>query len=214
MNKKIANEIIRDDLLSKDVEDESNFLYSFPSPENQITNLRNPNWKEENLTNKYVKIYYEIIDKLKNETDFKHVVMPFNKLRIKKYAKNFLEFKTKVWYFQRHHIDEIKISGAIFRTLEDYKYGEAILVSIEEHFFLHYLIVLAQTTYPNNGMLVQLSWSEDTNIINNKKEYWAKIAKKYCLKYGLEYDSSFLDKITDLSKILDQIFMKIKDFVI
>ncbi|MBN0970520.1 hypothetical protein [Mycoplasma phocoeninasale] len=156
----------------------------------QKKNLYDPFWLKKNSDNKYVKIYYEIIQELNSDkSEFIHIIKPYNKLAIRYYANNSLDPKTKLWKYQRHHIDEIKISGAIFSRMKEYRTSDAILVTAEEHFFLHYLIVMAQTTTPNAGILRQ--WES----LEQGLEYWVEMARKYCLKYNLKYDNTFLDLI-------------------
>ncbi|AXE61046.1 hypothetical protein DA803_03050 [[Mycoplasma] phocae] len=156
----------------------------------QKENLYDPSWLENNSsTNEYVKIYYEVIRKMRQETNFRHIVAPYNKLEIANYVNNSINPKNGLWNYQIHHIDEIRISGTFFSTMPEYETSLAILVSTEEHFFLHYLIVMAKTTSPNGRILKEFG---DLEI---GLEYWVEMARKYCLKYGLKYDDKFLDLI-------------------
>lgn len=40
----------------------------------------------------------------------------------------------------RYHIDEIMISGAIYKELEEYKYGKSILINYDQHLLLYHII--------------------------------------------------------------------------
>ncbi len=162
--------------------------------ERQIKYLFDENFFEkEKLQNFWVRKYYGIIEKFKEEGC---VVGPYNEIKISKYYTN---FKNEVgqWNYCRHHIDEIKISGEIYKfhpdTKELYKTGNSILITFDQHLFLHYLIVMASTTMPNNGMLVPLNlWFNDTE---KSIEYWSKKNKEMCKKYFVPYDDYWADKL-------------------
>ncbi len=149
---------------------------------------------KENLNNLWVKKYYEIIKRFKLE---KSPVSKFNKLKINKYYKNYLN-EVGQWNYCRHHIDEIKISGAIYsahpQTKEYYKTGDVILVTYEQHLFLHYLIVMAKTTMPNHGMIVGLKFH--FNDAKKCIEYWDKVIQKMCEKYLVKYDKNWSENLT------------------
>ncbi|MDC4182175.1 hypothetical protein [Mycoplasma bradburyae] len=117
----------------------------------------------------------EVFLKKHNQEDFK----PYKDLKpILKSLKNFKPKKYKnSWFYQRHHVDEIYCSGAILKEDQNlYDNGLCLIVNIEEHAFLHYLIVMSQTTIPNYGMLLQISLQQ-----------WDSINKKYCEKYNIPY---------------------------
>ncbi|WP_262337581.1 hypothetical protein [Mycoplasma nasistruthionis] len=109
--------------------------------------------------------------------------LPFDKLKIVNYYKNYKLNETYGWKYQRHHIEEIYISGAILQTYKEaYAKGLSIIVTQEQHCLLHYLIVLAQTTIPNNGMLVQVDIAT-----------WDKFVKQQCEIFEVEYVPNWHD---------------------
>ncbi|WP_254427719.1 hypothetical protein [Mycoplasma sp. 1654_15] len=123
----------------------------------------------------FIKEYWNFIEKLNRP------ILPFNKLEIKKYVNNYQIFLKnnliKIWFYHRHHIDEINISGAILKNNKQaYKEGKAILVNYKEHAFLHYLIVCAQTTSPNFGFLSMIDF-----------ETWDEIAREFCKQHNIKY---------------------------
>ncbi|QJR44384.1 hypothetical protein [Mycoplasma miroungirhinis] len=103
---------------------------------------------------------------------------PFSKLKIIDVIKTKNSKITKsMWKYQRHHIDEMWISGVILASSEkEYHQGLSIVCSYEEHLFLHYLIVCSNQTSPNNGMLMQTSLS-----------FWNKTIIKMSKKYDIIY---------------------------
>ncbi|TQC51616.1 hypothetical protein E1I18_01780 [Mycoplasmopsis mucosicanis] len=157
-----------------------------PTVEYQKDNFFAKDWEEKTIkSNKWVKIYYEIIEKLVQDGA---IVDSYMNLVISKHRKN---FKNEIgqWNFCRHHIDEIKISGAIFSKAPEmkkyYEIGKSILISFDEHLFLHYIIVMAQTTIPNNGMMIPLQlWFNDWN---KSLDYWDKKVIQQCKKYSVPY---------------------------
>lgn len=159
--------------------------------EKQFLAINDSNWKEKNLSNKWVKTYYDVIEQLINV--YSRKIDNFNKL--KKYFRNG-EIKNHLtdygWKWCRHHIDEIKISGSIYQSKfrDLYDTGVSILITVEEHFLLHYIIVMADQTFPNNGMLISLS------KFDNPKNEWDQIVQKMCQIFNVEYDSSWLKKLS------------------
>ncbi|MBZ4195633.1 hypothetical protein LAD73_02820 [Mycoplasma sp. 1331] len=153
----------------------------------QILNYLYPEeFIKEQKDNIWVKIYYDTIDKFVKKGA---ILGNYNKLKNRKHLKNFRN-EVGQWNYCRHHIDEIKISGAIFKnepTLSNYyKVEKSVLVTYEEHLLLHYLIVMSKITYPNNGMIVGLNF-----YFNNYAkcvEYWDKTVKKLCKEYSVPYD--------------------------
>ena len=132
------------------------------------------------MENKWEKIYYDLIDTLKKQG---RPVGVFKSLNIKSYYAN-EEIENCGWKYNRHHIDEIKISGAILKETPEYKTGEAIIVDLMEHLLLHYIIVMAKTTKPNYGMLMTLRTCDDP------LETWEKYAKEGCQKFNIEFDKN------------------------
>ncbi len=111
----------------------------------------------------------------------------YKSLAIKKYYEN-KRNEFGQWIYHRHHIDEIIFSGAILKQNKlAYDQGLSIIVSIEEHLFLHYLIVCANTTYPNHGMLLSI----DLNMA-----LWEDVVQKYCEMYNIEYKTNWKDNLT------------------
>ncbi|WP_211246931.1 hypothetical protein [[Mycoplasma] collis] len=148
---------------------------------NDLINLNYQNDKNE-IDFNYVEIYFNIVKKIIKQYQQEinnYQVLEYKKLKISNYFINKREEKFYNNYlYQRHHIEEIFISGAFLQSNKlDYNNGLCLIVNIEEHAFLHYLIVKSRTTNPNYGMLIQL-----------KLKDWSNIAKKYCKKYNIKYD--------------------------
>ena len=138
---------------------------------------------------KWMKVYYELIEKLKETRP----VGPYKKLDIKKYYTN-ERVGIYGWKYNRHHIDEIDISGAILKEIPEYNTMDTIIVDYFEHFLLHYIIVLAQTTSPNHGMIVPLVQG-GMNVLEAIHE-WDKIVVESCKKYNIEYVEDWHKKLT------------------
>ncbi|QDF64986.1 hypothetical protein FIV53_01540 [Mycoplasma nasistruthionis] len=133
-------------------------------------------------SNKWIKIYFQVVEKLLKYHNMRQP-LPFDKLKIVNYYKNYKLNETYGWKYQRHHIEEIYISGAILQTYKEaYAKGLSIIVTQEQHCLLHYLIVLAQTTIPNNGMLVQVDIAT-----------WDKFVKQQCEIFEVEYVPNWHD---------------------
>lgn len=165
------------------------------SKEIQKENYFNPNWEMENKNNnQWVKIYYETIDKLIKDGA---IVNDYNKLIIKKYVTNSRN-EIGEWKYCRHHIDEIKISGAIYSQdidmMEHYKIDKTILITYEQHLLLHYIIVNANTTWPNHGMLKGIANHFIT--FNDSFNYWNKVVKEMCNVYNIPYEENWKDKLS------------------
>ncbi|MFV8401048.1 hypothetical protein [Mycoplasma sp. 005V] len=146
--------------------------------------LENATFQYDEVDYYYVKKYFEVVDKLIEKykgLNPDYDVSIFKKLQISKYFENY-RYRDEQWFYQRHHIDEIFISGAIFKSdfLEQYKNSLAIIVDMKEHAFLHYLIIMSQATGPNNGMDIQFS-----------REAWDEIINEYCEKYDCIYDQDW-----------------------
>lgn len=100
----------------------------------------------------WIEEYYKTIEKLKEIRPYGI----FGKLKINKYYKN-SKNPPYGWLFNRHHIEEIDISGSeLEKDIERYKKGTAIIVKTNEHLLLHYIIICAKTTNPNHGMLIPI----------------------------------------------------------
>lgn len=140
-------------------------------------------------SNKWVSIYNDLIEKLKKERPYGQ----FDKLKIKQYYKN-VQNPPYGWEYNRHHIDEIKISGAVIKETPEYNTGECLIVNTIEHYLLHYIIVMAETTKPNHGMLESLRQS-GMNLID-AIDKWEKIAKEGCASYNIEFDPEWKYKLT------------------
>lgn len=138
---------------------------------------------------KWIKIYHDFIDKLKETRP----TGPYNKLDIKKYYTN-ERVGIFGWLYSRHHIDEINISGAILKDMPEYKTGETIIVDYKEHYLLHYIIVLAGTTAPNHGMVVPLVRSGLTFL--DAVLEWDNLMVDACEKYKIEYVEDWTLKLT------------------
>ncbi len=78
--------------------------------------------------------------------------------------------------------------------MPEFQTDDAILVDYIEHFLLHYLIVLAETTTPNHGMIVPLIQSGLS--IKESKDYWDKIVKDNASKYNIEYITGWTKRLT------------------
>ncbi|WP_427902860.1 hypothetical protein [Metamycoplasma alkalescens] len=162
----------------------------------QINNFLSPEeFENEQKNNPWVKIYYQVIDKMVAEGA---IIKPYNILNIKEHRNRNSKNEIGQWNYCRHHIDEIRISGAIFKehpaTSEHYKTADAILITFDQHLFLHYIIVMAQTTYPNNGMIVPLySFFKDAD---KNFLYWDKKVQELCQKYSVPYYSDWNKYLT------------------
>ncbi|WP_369085937.1 hypothetical protein AB5V95_00345 [Metamycoplasma spumans] len=150
-------------------------------------------FKKDQRQNFWVRKYYEIIEKFEEEGC---IIGPYNEIKISKYHTN---FKNEVGQsnYCKHHIDEIKISEAIYKfhpdTKELYKTGNSILITFDQHLFLHYLIVMASTTKPNSSMIMHLnSWFND---LNKCIEYWDKKNREMCVKYSVPYINQWFNKL-------------------
>ncbi|UUM20087.1 MULTISPECIES: hypothetical protein [unclassified Mycoplasma] len=130
-----------------------------------------------NLVNPWISTYVELLNKLKSKyglTNFEN----YSELHIKDYVQNEKIDELGVWKYQRHHIDEFVVSGAtIIQNEQWYHQGLSLIVSFEEHCLLHYIIVMAGFTSPNDGMLFQ------TKTIQR----WDQIVKEQCEIFGIKY---------------------------
>ncbi|MCL2642988.1 MAG: hypothetical protein FWD52_05720 [Candidatus Bathyarchaeota archaeon] len=138
------------------------------------------------MENKWVKIYYELIETLKKQG---RPLGVFKSLNIKSHYVNEMVGQCG-WKYARHHIDEIKISGAILKDMPEYQTGQAIIVDLMEHLLLHYIIVMANTTEPNHGMLVYLQYCDDPLAT------WEKYAIAGCKKFAIEFDENWTKNLT------------------
>ncbi|MDR2719337.1 MAG: hypothetical protein LBC03_00835 [Nitrososphaerota archaeon] len=138
------------------------------------------------MENKWVKIYYELIETLKKQGRPFGV---FKSLNIKSHYVNEIVGQCG-WKYARHHIDEIKISGALLKNMPEYQTGQAIIVDLTEHLLLHYIIVMANTTNPNHGMLVYLQHCDDPLAT------WEKYATEGCKKFAIKFDKNWKKKLT------------------
>lgn len=138
---------------------------------------------------KWITVYDELIEKLKKTRP----TGPYNKLDIKKYYVN---ERVGVYGFRynRHHIEEITISGAFFKDMLEYKTAEAIIVDYHEHFLLHYIIVLAETTSPNHGMTQPMTMGGMS--MSAAVAEWDKLVIEACKKYNIEYVKDWTKKLT------------------
>ncbi|MFV9451840.1 hypothetical protein ACNF36_02890 [Mycoplasma sp. 4463] len=140
----------------------------------QKSNIEMSRTKKSRQASKYKKMYFDLCDRIIKEYNTK--ILPFRHQNIKLYKlSNYQE--NEQWFFHRHHIDEIHISGAELKTdKEAYRNGLSIVVSYEQHALLHYLIVLNNETYPNHGMLMMMELKE-----------WDEIVQKRCKKWDIPY---------------------------
>ncbi|WP_051622790.1 hypothetical protein, partial [Mycoplasmopsis primatum] len=132
------------------------------------------------------KWYFDVIKQI----SLNHPIDKYNKLKISNYYKNYRVKTSKgmMWKYNRHHIIEIYISGALLWNdsliAQKYLNTDSIIVTLEEHAFLHYLIVLSQNTFPNDGITNQISYGE-----------WIKIIKKLCVEYNIPYIENWQEYI-------------------
>ncbi|WP_427867458.1 hypothetical protein [Mycoplasmopsis arginini] len=149
---------------------------------------------EREKKNIWVKRYYQVIEIMEKKGA---IIGPYNEIRISDYYTN---FKNEIgqWNYCRHHIDEIRISAQEFSSKESgmyeyYKISESILINFDQHLFLHYLIIMAKTTSPNDNMLYQLNRTFD----DDKKsfEYWDNIIQKYCQEYAIPYRKTWRNNL-------------------
>jgi len=138
------------------------------------------------MENKWIAIYYAVIEKLQQQG---RPIGVFKSLHIKSYYVNG-KGKHSAWQYHRHHIDEIKISGAHLKEMPEYKTGIAIIVDFAEHLLLHYIIVMANTTSPNHGMYVSIENCKD------KIGVWEEYAIEGCKRFGIEFDDSWRENLT------------------
>lgn len=159
-------------------------------------------WTKEEINQLAYKWYFEVIKKL----SYIRPINNFNNLKISNYFKNYKIKTTQglVWKYNRHHIIEINISGAELwnNPLVNKKFinTESIIVTLEEHAFLHYLIVLTQRTYPNDGITNQVSYNE-----------WNAIIENQCVKFNLPYITNwkeYINRMDEFLKIQNKSFEK------
>ncbi|MCV3754328.1 hypothetical protein [Ureaplasma zalophigenitalium] len=133
----------------------------------------------------WIKIYYDLIDLWKTRG---HLTGPFKSLKCSDYQKNY-RLPNGQWKYQRHHIDEINISGLVLKVRfpDEYKNSEAIIITFEQHLLLHYIIVNARTTYPNNGMLKQTGVDE-----------WDAIVQLECTEHQVPYFSGWYNHFSTI----------------
>ncbi len=139
------------------------------------------------MTKNYKKFYFNVIDHLKEK--YRQKPFPYkDKTMIKKLGlvnKQCKEYNDN-WYYQKHHIIEIDVSGATLKNDKERNDNElAIVCNIEEHAFLHYLIVCNQSTKPNHGFLLMMNL-----------EQWDNAVKKLCQEYNVPYDKDWKTKLT------------------
>ncbi|MBU4691159.1 hypothetical protein [Mycoplasma zalophi] len=128
----------------------------------------------------FVDKYVEFIKKLCIK--YNQIPTPFEKLKISDFIKikNY-KVTSKMWKYQRHHIDEMWISGAILASMKkEYAQGLSVVCSNEEHLFLHYLIVCNNQTSPNDGMLMQTDLA-----------FWDRVVKKMCQENNIIYNKNW-----------------------
>ncbi|WP_347952431.1 hypothetical protein [Mesomycoplasma hyopneumoniae] len=140
----------------------------------------------------FINAYFDFLKKLGRP------IKPYSELRIRDYTKNYQILlknnqNKKIWFWQRHHIDEIHTSGAILMANQEiYDRGLTVLVNWKEHAFLHYLIVCAQTTSPNFGFLMMVNF----NI-------WDEIVRKFCSFYNIKYIKNWNKRFLGLENELN-----------
>ncbi|ATP59955.1 hypothetical protein [Mesomycoplasma dispar] len=140
----------------------------------------------------FISQYFDFIKKLNRP------IKPYSELQIREYAKNYQvllknNIRNKIWFWQRHHIDEIHTSGAILMANKEvYDKGLTVIVSWKEHAFLHYLIVNAETTSPNFGFLMMVNF-----------EIWDEVARDFCKKYNIKYVPNWHTKFSGLENNLE-----------
>ncbi|KDE42910.1 hypothetical protein [Metamycoplasma hyosynoviae] len=138
--------------------------------------------------------YFEVIKKMSKTNP----IAKFNELKISDYYKNYKVPTSKgmMWKYNRHHLIEINITGALINSkgLESRELinTPAIIVSLEQHAFLHYLIVLTQRTLPNDGIRLQISDHE-----------WDKIIQEQCKIYDIPYISNWPSYINNTEEYVN-----------
>ncbi len=135
---------------------------------------------------KYVALYKELVGRLEQSG---RPTGPYKDLTIKDYYDNRQIYKN-VWLYNRHHIDEIRISGSRLKLMSDYKDRKAIIVDFTEHALLHYLIVMAQTTNPNTGFMLNFGGH------NDPIGEWETYIKRGCQEFGIAFDARWRDRLT------------------
>lgn len=159
------------------------YFPQFATREQQFEHFYNRQlFKEKYKDNPWVKIYYKLISDLAAEGA---IIDKYNEIIIKDHYVN-VRNEVGQWTYCRHHIDEIMISGAIYKELEEYKYGKSILINYDQHLLLHYIIVMANTTFPYDGMVVGLKYY--FNDYAESVEYWDKVVSKISSKYNVPYE--------------------------
>ncbi|UUD36420.1 hypothetical protein NPA08_01105 [Mycoplasmopsis citelli] len=152
--------------------------------ESKCENEKTINKNNDFSQNEWVSIYFEVLNKILDKYQLNNF-LPYKDLRIKDYVKNY-KISENSWKYQRHHVDEIFISGAeLMLDKEKYNNGLSLIVSFEEHCFLHYLIVLSDLTNPNHGMLMQISL-----------EQWDAIIRKQCYFFNVKYIEDWVKNLT------------------
>ncbi|WP_051617743.1 hypothetical protein [Mycoplasmopsis iners] len=140
------------------------------------------------MNNEYVNYYFKVVEQLLKK--YNQIPTAYKDLKI----SNIVGKNYKVngnWKYHRHHIEEIFLSGAFLQSdKEHYAQGLSLVVSIEEHSFLHYLIVNAGLTEPNDGMLMSISLTQ-----------WDTWAKEFCKIYNIPYDPCWTKKLTHYGKM-------------
>lgn len=146
--------------------------------------------RDSDIDSRYVYKYYSFIEYLKKVRG--RPVGTYNNMPIRNYYKN-IKIPPFGWKYNRHHIKEIKISGAIYKNLKEYQTDEVILVDYIEHYLLHYLIVLAGTTTPNYGMVMPLigeGYTMPEAIIE-----WDSLVARHARRYRIEYVPNWHTKL-------------------
>lgn len=148
---------------------------------------------DDTLRRKFFESEYEKLIKLLVKKG--RVIKPFNKLKISDYYDN-RRVNRFGYLYQRHHINEIYISGAFYKELPSYKTDNAILVDYIEHFLLHYLIILAKTTTPNYGILTPLLRSGLS--LDESLDFFYELVRDNYERYNLVFIKDFRKYITGL----------------
>lgn len=147
------------------------------------------------MENKWVNVYHDLIETLKKQG---RPVGAFKSLVIKKHYTN-EKVENCGWKYCRHHIDEISISGSDLKAKPEYETGEAIIVDVVEHSLLHYIIVCANTTTPNHGMLLMFRAEDPLDT-------WEEFAKEGCKKFNIEFDENWRENLADYIRFRSPLF--------
>ncbi|WP_406615111.1 hypothetical protein ACJA25_02690 [Mycoplasmopsis hyopharyngis] len=135
--------------------------------------------------------YFDVVKKMSKTNP----IANYNELKISDHYKNYRipTSKGMMWKYNRHHLIEINITGALINSkapeAKELINTPAIIVSLEQHAFLHYLIILSQRTFPNDGLRLQISDYE-----------WDKFIQEQCKIYQIPYIPNWTSYIQNVEK--------------